>query len=45
MYPPRRWTEQFAREHPRLALLLLVWWLGLVGFVVWIGVADCRGGR
>jgi hypothetical protein len=40
MIPPRRWTEQWAREHPRLALLLLAWWLGLAVFVVWMFVDD-----
>lgn len=42
MYPPREWLEKWAYEHPRLALLVLLQGLVMVGFVVWLVVADWR---
>lgn len=45
MHPPRAFVERFAREHPRLALLMLAWWFGLVGFVAWVFVSDWKAGR
>ncbi len=42
MYPPREWIEKWAAEHPRLALLVLLHGLVMIGFVVWLLVADWR---
>jgi tRNA U34 5-methylaminomethyl-2-thiouridine-forming methyltransferase MnmC len=40
MYPPREWTEHWAQEHPNLAVLALLFGVGLVCFAVWLVVAG-----
>jgi len=36
MHPPRKWTEMWAREHPWLAAMMLLFWAVCMGFVVYI---------
>ena len=42
---PRKYLEQFGRENPKLALVIVVWGVGLLGFAVWLVVSDWRAGR
>jgi hypothetical protein len=39
---PRKYLDDFAREHPIGALLVCAWGLGLLGFAVWLIVSDWR---
>ena len=41
---PPSLVEKFARENPRLAMLILLFGLGLLGFVVWIVASDWLSG-
>jgi hypothetical protein len=45
MYPPRKYLEEFTRDHPRLALFILACGTGLMIFTGWLVVSDWRVGR
>ena len=40
MHPPRAFLEQWSRENPRLALLVLAWGAVMLGFAVWLVIAG-----
>jgi hypothetical protein len=43
MHPPREWTEKWARENPRAAIVVLVFGAVQIGFVIWLFLSDgCR---
>jgi hypothetical protein len=42
---PRAYLERFAREHPRLAVCMLVWVVALWIFIGWVVVDDWLHGR
>ncbi len=44
MHPPREWIDKWTTEHPRLALLVLAWGVVMIGFAVWLIIADWRVG-
>jgi len=41
---PRKWLEEWAAEHPRLALLVLLHGLIMMGFCVWLIISDWKTG-
>jgi len=40
MHPPREWTEKWARENPRQAILVLLFGAVMMGFTLWIILSD-----
>jgi hypothetical protein len=45
VYPSRKYLDEFVREHPRMALLMLAWGVGLMVFTGWVVVSDWQAGR
>jgi hypothetical protein len=42
MRPPTEWTKKWAYDHPWQALGMLLFGGVMMGFVVWICIADVR---